>query len=103
MSGDQWNGLLEGFVNWSVPADEGHGGEEDEPKDGQTKVDTSILVCSEVSQTCQHVEEQSGAVDFGQDSQTENKSWKSNNFKGETDLSAHKINKGVKLYVHIHR
>lgn len=60
-----WDGLLKGLVNGSVPADEGHWGEEDEPEDGQTKVYPFLRVCSEVGQACQHVEEQSGAVDLG--------------------------------------
>lgn len=53
----------EGLVDGPVPADESHRGEEDEPEDGQTEVNTICCVCSEVSQACQHVEEKSGTVD----------------------------------------
>lgn len=55
----------EGLVDGSVPADEGHGGEEDEPKDGQAKVNTiGSCVCCEVSQAGQQIEEEGGTVDW---------------------------------------
>lgn len=55
----------EGLVDGPVPADERHWGEEDEPEDGQTKVDPTLSVCSEVRQAGQHVEEESGTVNWG--------------------------------------
>lgn len=63
----------EGLVDGSVPADEGHRGEEDEPKDGQTKVNTVLRVCSEVCQAGEHVEEESGTVDWGEVQETSDK------------------------------
>lgn len=54
----------EGPVHRSVPADEGHRGEEDEPEDGQTKVHAISSVCYEVRQAGKDVEEQSGTVDW---------------------------------------
>lgn len=56
--------LPEGSVDRPVPTDEGHRGEEDEPEDGQTKVHTILTACSEVSQAGQHVEEESGTMDW---------------------------------------
>lgn len=54
----------EGLVDGPVPADKGHRGEEDEPEDGQTKVDSICSTCSEIGQAGQDVEEQRGAVDW---------------------------------------
>lgn len=54
----------EGLVDWPIPADKRHRGKEDEPEDGQTKVNTILRVCSEKSQAGQHIEEESGTVDW---------------------------------------
>lgn len=40
----------EGFVNWSIPTDEGTGGEEDEPEDGEAKARAVGGVLTEVGQ-----------------------------------------------------
>lgn len=62
-SSSEHKSLPEGFVNWPVPADKRHRGEEDEPQDGQTEVHTFSSVSGEVSQASQDVEEQGGAMD----------------------------------------
>jgi len=46
----------EGLVDGPVPADEGHGREEEEPEDGQTEVHAVLRAGGEVSQAGQHVE-----------------------------------------------
>ena len=73
----------EGSVDRPVPADEGHGGEEEEPEDGQTEVHTVLRVYSEVSQAGQQVEEESDAVDCGH---TGNQSTGLNSFRGNSKL-----------------
>lgn len=56
--------IPEGFVDGPVPTDEGHGGEDDEPEDGEPEVDAGRRAASEVSQAGQHVEEEGDAVDW---------------------------------------
>lgn len=53
---------LEGLIDRSVPAEEGTGCEEDEPEDGETKVDTFIGVPDEEGKAGKNVEEQSHTV-----------------------------------------
>lgn len=53
---------LEGLVDGPVPAEEGAGAEEDEPKDGQAKVHTLTGIFDEVGQTGQKVDEQRHTV-----------------------------------------
>lgn len=53
---------LEGLVDGPVPAEEGAGAEEDEPKDGQAKAQTLSGIFDEVGQTGQKVEEERHAV-----------------------------------------
>ncbi len=52
-----------GLVDGPVPAEEGAGSKEDEPEDGEAKINTIGRVSGEVSQTCQQVEKQSHTVD----------------------------------------
>lgn len=52
----------EGFIDRSVPADERGRAEEDKPEDGETQVDAVLLVCNEVGQTRQQVQEERHAV-----------------------------------------
>lgn len=60
----QWHSIPKGLVDRPVPTDEGHGGEQNEPKNSQTKVNAIVTVNGEASQAGQHVEEESGTVDW---------------------------------------
>lgn len=53
---------LEGLIDGSVPAEEGTGRKEDEPEDGETKVETFSGVPDEEGEAGQNVEEQSHTV-----------------------------------------
>lgn len=54
----------EGFVNGSIPTDEGTGGEEEGPEDGEAKARTSAGVLTEVSQRGDQVEAKREGADY---------------------------------------
>lgn len=54
----------EGFVHRSVPTDEGAGGEEEGPEDGEAQADTSWGVHAEHGQGGDQVEEQRASADW---------------------------------------
>ena len=56
---------LEGLVHWPVPAEEGAGCKEDQPEDGEAKVNATGHIRGEESQAGEKVEEQGYTVDCG--------------------------------------
>lgn len=54
----------EGPVQWSVPADEGTGGKQQEPQHGEAKVNTVRRVHAEQGQAAKHVDEKCACVNW---------------------------------------
>lgn len=66
---------LEGLVDGPVPAEEGAGAKEDEPKDGQAKAQTLSGIFDKEGQTGQKVEEQRHAVHCKQQQKVVSTGW----------------------------
>lgn len=60
----------EGPVQWSVPADEGTGGKQEEPQHGEAKVDAVRRVYAEQGQAAKHVDEKCACVNWEHREQT---------------------------------